>query len=85
MRKFSRAFLTTSAVILLLVNLVIILLYGRQFYACVDQTGDISGNFCSPSPESATPSMILLNIIVIFVFVLIWLAIRNYRHRFPTG
>ncbi len=85
MRKFGQAFLTTSAVILLLANLIIILLYGRQFYACVDSSGIASGGFCGSGGQPAmTSQMVWLNIFVIFVLVLVWLAIRYYHHRFPT-
>lgn len=84
MRKFGRAFLTTAAIILLLINLVVIIMYGRQFYACVDSSGTTTGGFCSPEADISIPSVFLLNIVVILVFVLVWLAIRSYRHRFPV-
>lgn len=85
MKKFGRAFLTTSAVILLLTNLVVILLYGRQFYACIDNTGVSSGSFCASEGSSAAGPIVWLNLIIVLVFVLIWFAIRSYRHRFPNG
>lgn len=85
MRRLGKAFLTTSAVLVLVINLVMILLYGKQFYACVEG-GSLEGNttFCDVT-QTGSPYLpiLLLNAVVIAVIVLIWLAVRYYlrQHR----
>lgn len=78
MRRFGRAFLTTAAVLILLVNLVVILLYGRQFYACPSSSGcDLK------SVGSLSVTLPVLNIILASTFLLVWLAVMTYRRRHP--
>ncbi|QQG49638.1 MAG: hypothetical protein HZB70_02445 [Candidatus Berkelbacteria bacterium] len=82
MRRLGRVFLTTSAVLVLLVNLIMILLYGKQFYACSESF--VVENFCG-GPGVASPYLpiLLLNLVVIGTIILCWLAVHYYvkTHR----
>ncbi len=81
MRRFGRAFLTTAAILVLLVNLVVIIVYGRQFYACSGGTQSPS-SLCIPEQTSAFPgSLWTLNLVLLATFVLVWLGVLVYRRR----
>lgn len=77
MRRFSQAFLTIAAVLILLVNLVIILLYGRQFYACPGEGG------CGSETGLAFDYVpfLAMNAIVLGTFLMIWLAFLYIRRH----
>lgn len=82
MQRFGRAFLTVSAILTLLVNLLVILLYGRQFYACPDTNGS-SRSLCNEAVNVAINyrPIILLNAIVIGTLLMLWLAVLYYRRH----
>ncbi len=84
-RRFGKAFLTTSAVLVLFINLVMILLYGRQFYACPSLGVDAGAALyrCGGIEPAATNHLAigLLNLIVIGLLVAIWFSVRFYIKR----
>lgn len=71
MRRFAQAYLTIAAVIIVLANLILILLYGRQFLYRAEST-----EVCSPMPECQSSllsgDLVSLNLILIGVFLVIW-------------
>jgi hypothetical protein len=69
MRRFTQGFLTTSAILVLLVNLALILAYGHQFYAC-------TGLCLAPGIGLSWGSFVVLNLVVIGTLLLLWMAIR---------
>jgi|GEM_PF-5278208 len=86
MRRFGRAFLTTSAVLVLLVNLVAIILYGRQFYACeqggVDSFVDhytataAELNFCQTTGDRGGEALLVINLFIVALLVFFWFVAR---------
>jgi len=85
MRRFGRYFLTTAAIIILLVNLVVILLYGRQFYACPNVNGlsNAAQSFCQ-DPELTGGSLGAMNLVLLLTFGLVWFGVVSYRrHHAP--
>lgn len=76
MKRFAAAFLTTSAILIVLLNLVLILIYGRQFQACSGWSGLLQ---CNPTAtESLRFELTLVNLIVLVTLALLWWAIRVY-------
>jgi hypothetical protein len=80
MRRFARAFLTTSAILVLAANLVMIMAYGRQFYACSEAVAKAS---VCVSDEPRYLPFLVLNLIAVGTLAFIWLAIRAWvrAHR----
>ncbi len=94
MRRFGRAFLTVSVVLTLTINLVLIILYGRQFYAQCNENenlGSLGGVLsegsaqaaenCLGAGDSAQAIFILVNVFIIALLLFIWVLIRHYYYQ----
>lgn len=97
MRRFGRAFLTISVALTLTINLILIVLYGRQFYAqCSEDQGSgslggvlsegaaMAAENCLGAGESAQYNLVLVNVFIIALLVFIWVLIRHYYHQHST-
>lgn len=71
MRRFALAYLTTALACILMANLVLIMIYGRQFLAL--------GLDAFDQPESflTRPEFLITNSVLLALFGLIWFLIRQ--------
>lgn len=81
MKRFTRAYFTSVVLVVLAANLVLILLYGRQFLftaesTCIDCT-------VVKSQANLYLSLLWLNTILVIVFALIWYVLNLLLPRRP--
>lgn len=84
MQRLVKTFLTIAVVLIMAINLVMIVLYGRQFFACQTQEPFARGGdfaFCTGVSDSGGNVFLIVNIVVVLLLVIVWLAIRSGRHQ----
>lgn len=84
MRRFAQAYLTIMAVIIILANLSMVVIYGRQFlFQATSELGCSQEGIACTQDHSQQLGLyiIMLNLLVIAIAFLIWLAIRRVYHR----
>jgi hypothetical protein len=74
MKRFLKAYLTIAAIGVVIANLVLILLYGRQFY--FSAASDAWCNNCSSSDLIGL--LIWFNLVLVAFLVFVWLLIKNF-------
>ncbi len=81
MKRAVKAFLTSAVIVIVLINLVLILLYGRQFQACNEGSGL---TVCSELLGSSAPADILtINLVAVLAIGLLgwamWVYLRSMQ------
>lgn len=77
MKRFAKAFLTVSVGLILLINLGLILLYGRQFYACSNQATSSCLALQKKNWLLRYQEPLLINGIVVGTLLLLWVSGRS--------
>ena len=75
MQRFIKSYLTVAAVIILAANLVLIILYGRQFRAA--EATDCIKNICEGS--SLPTDLVLTNTLIIGLLLAVLFAVIQIR------
>lgn len=80
MRRLIQSYLTISAVIILLANLALIILYGRQFnFRAAEQFG-CTGTACNS--QTFSNDFLVANIILAGLLIVIWFVLdRIFQHQ----
>lgn len=79
MRRFMVSYLTASAIIILLVNLILIIFYVRQFSLQAQAVADCQFNACLSG--NTLTDFIAINSILIGLLLVIWFVVIKLFHH----
>jgi len=82
MKRFLASYLTMVAILITAVNLILIIFYGRRFLfeaASVIRCEEEGLEACEGSGELGV-YLIMINLLIVAVVLLVWLAVRHAYH-----